>query len=410
MKRLKGLLGIMGLGFMIIMLTNSAYAMQSMDETIGLVGKIERQNADGSLKMIAAAYYVDADDPVGAQVAPGGTNDGVGKFLFTTTTPADLGLTFICTTSLLADSPTVPLALIAAHCVSDDFGVFNLDTATVTFEGAGGDEIIGVKEAWTQIHPAWDGGFLCGNDIAIIELESFPSDPTIDRYFIDRTIGDIGLMPEQVGFGASGVGVTGVTINPGIKRANSNTYGATSDTLDALFINFFGPFACGPPVPTTRLVSDFDNGNPLNDANAFWGVGPPDAFGKGLDEGLSAGGDSGGPHFNDIKEIVGVTSYGITLISGTCPILPPPGLVTDVTCFLDSSFGEWGVDTRVASYAGFVDTAITTAEDFKQAVGGEMLPVDSTSLLVAGAQMNAAWMIPVIVAGIGFAIVIARKF
>jgi len=43
-------------------------------------------------------------------------------------------------------------------------------------------------------------------------------------------------------------------------------------------------------------------------------------------------------------------------------------------------------------------------------VGGTFEGVDSTSLLVAGAQMNAAWMIPVIVSGIGFAIVIARKF
>ena len=43
-------------------------------------------------------------------------------------------------------------------------------------------------------------------------------------------------------------------------------------------------------------------------------------------------------------------------------------------------------------------------------VGGEFLPIDTTSLLVAGAQMNAAWMIPVIVSGIGIAIVIARKF
>jgi len=43
-------------------------------------------------------------------------------------------------------------------------------------------------------------------------------------------------------------------------------------------------------------------------------------------------------------------------------------------------------------------------------VGGIFEGVDTTSLLVAGAQMNAAWMIPVIVAGIGFAIVIARKF
>ncbi len=43
-------------------------------------------------------------------------------------------------------------------------------------------------------------------------------------------------------------------------------------------------------------------------------------------------------------------------------------------------------------------------------VGGELIPLDSTMVLTAGAQYTAAWMIPVIVSGIGFAIVIARKF
>jgi len=42
-------------------------------------------------------------------------------------------------------------------------------------------------------------------------------------------------------------------------------------------------------------------------------------------------------------------------------------------------------------------------------IGGTLLPIDTTALLLAGAQMNAAWMIPVIVVAIGFAIVIARK-
>jgi len=46
----------------------------------------------------------------------------------------------------------------------------------------------------------------------------------------------------------------------------------------------------------------------------------------------------------------------------------------------------------------------------KMAVGGEFIGVDSTMVLAAGAQYTAAWMIPVIVSGIGFAIVIARKF
>jgi len=45
-----------------------------------------------------------------------------------------------------------------------------------------------------------------------------------------------------------------------------------------------------------------------------------------------------------------------------------------------------------------------------RAVGGEMIAVETTPLLVAGAQANAAWMIPVIVSAIGIGIVIARKF
>ena len=43
-------------------------------------------------------------------------------------------------------------------------------------------------------------------------------------------------------------------------------------------------------------------------------------------------------------------------------------------------------------------------------VGGELIPLDTSALLLAGAQMNAAWMIPVIVSAIGIGIVIARKF
>ena len=43
-------------------------------------------------------------------------------------------------------------------------------------------------------------------------------------------------------------------------------------------------------------------------------------------------------------------------------------------------------------------------------VGGDLIPLDTTMVLVAGTQSVAAWMIPVIVSVIGIAIVIARKF
>ena len=45
-----------------------------------------------------------------------------------------------------------------------------------------------------------------------------------------------------------------------------------------------------------------------------------------------------------------------------------------------------------------------------QAVGGSIIPIDTTSLLLAGTQMTASWMIPAIIAAIGIGIVIARKF
>jgi len=43
------------------------------------------------------------------------------------------------------------------------------------------------------------------------------------------------------------------------------------------------------------------------------------------------------------------------------------------------------------------------------AVGGSLVPIDTTSLLLAGTQMTASWMIPAIIAAIGIGIVIARK-
>jgi len=43
-------------------------------------------------------------------------------------------------------------------------------------------------------------------------------------------------------------------------------------------------------------------------------------------------------------------------------------------------------------------------------IGGTIIPLDTTSLLLAGTQMTASWLIPVIVSAIGIGIVIARKF
>jgi len=42
--------------------------------------------------------------------------------------------------------------------------------------------------------------------------------------------------------------------------------------------------------------------------------------------------------------------------------------------------------------------------------GGHMIPIDTTAVLLAWTQMNAYWLIPVILAAVGIGIVISRKF
>ncbi len=46
----------------------------------------------------------------------------------------------------------------------------------------------------------------------------------------------------------------------------------------------------------------------------------------------------------------------------------------------------------------------------KHVVGGDLIPLDSTMILLAGTQMTAAWVIPMVVSAVGIGIVIARKF
>jgi len=44
------------------------------------------------------------------------------------------------------------------------------------------------------------------------------------------------------------------------------------------------------------------------------------------------------------------------------------------------------------------------------AIGGEIIQIESTAVLLAGAQTTSSWLIPVIVSAIGIGIVISRRF
>ena len=52
---------------------------------------------------------------------------------------------------------------------------------------------------------------------------------------------------------------------------------------------------------------------------------------------------------------------------------------------------------------------IWTRSFHEELVGGTFLPIDSTSLLLAGTQITASWVIPVIISAVGIVLVFVRK-
>ena len=98
------------------------------------------------------------------------------------------------------------------------------------------------------------------------------------------------------------------------------------------------------------------------------------------------------------------------------PVFPVPAPSGCEDCdalndlFWDVCAGDTSTTELINNCSELEDVLRTCASTFCPAVGGVFEGVDTTSLLVTGSQMNASWMIPVIVSGIGFAIVISRKF
>jgi len=291
----------------------------------------------GNLIAIAVPMYTTVDDPANHVVDSGGSLDGVGKIELTRSDG-----TFLCSGALLSTGLHV---LTAAHCVTDDFGNFVLNSATVTFEGKK-TETISVDVPNSSAHPRFKGDFIKGFDVAVLTLTSAPSSD-IDRYVIDRNSGDdVGSTPIKTGYGQSGFGTTGAnatTFPAGIKRTGLNLYDDVGDTMYlALGLKPNKDFVIGGV-----LQYDFDNGTASTDAFGFFFSNPN--TGLGDKEVNSAPGDSGGPNQNG-NVITGVTSYGITLT------FTDSGDTSDVTPdIVDSSFGEFSGDSRVSKYTKFID-------------------------------------------------------
>jgi len=74
-----------------------------------------------------------------------------------------------------------------------------------------------------------------------------------------------------------------------------------------------------------------------------------------------------------------------------------------VDLFVGAFFDDDGGDGRGASWVLFLNSLPIP-------VGGEIIPIDTSALLLAGTHSVAAWLIPVIVSAIGIGVVLARKF
>jgi len=249
----------------------------------------------------------------------GDINDAAGPFRF----PRGIGLdgtvaliinrtdgSFLCSGAMIA--PRV--ALSAAHCFANDSGAnVTVSTDVYTFPSGGGTTIIGSSLA--KVHELYDGAVINDYDIALVYLDS-PIGPGVDTY--DIFDGSVTNAPYTVvGFGSRGDGKSGSTLPAGSRRRGFNQF------------DFFS----SPGV----LWSDFDNGEPQNDASCVVGV---CGTGLGRFEASTAPGDSGGPVFLNGK-IVGITSFGATF-----------GAPIDIDNDLNSTFGEFN---------GFVYTGFHSA-------------------------------------------------
>ena len=215
-------------------------------------------------------------------------------------------------------------------------------TATVAFETRSGSQTLNTSQ--TLVHAGYDKA-QGNNDLALVWLAG-SAPVAANRHALYRESDELGQVLDLVGYGRTGTGSTGAdssaTSSPARLHAG-NQFDADASTLKGSL----GSVMAWTPLAGSQLVADFDDGTPGRDALGRL-MDRPDA-GRGLDEGLIAQGDSGGPAFIGGR-LAGVASYTASLARGS--------IAPDVDAIGNSSFGEIGAWQRVSFYQQWIDQSL----------------------------------------------------
>jgi secreted trypsin-like serine protease len=294
--------------------------------------------APTDVELEASTLLTTRGDPAGFIVLPGTGYDGVADIIIKT--PSG----FIRGSGVLIQGGGARYVLTAAHVVDQ---MVSMGASSVFFDMPApvGRTRVGIAAVYIQ--PDWDGRYLYGNDLAIIELAA-PAPAGAEEYPIYRGSAEVGAVGTKLGYGRSGTGDQGDVIHSGTKRMGENKY----DALAGIFGDIFVDNGYDRPLAGAQLAYDFDNGSDANDAfGVFLGI-----HDLGVDrEVLAAPGDSGGPTFIN-GQVAGITSYGMRM--AYTDLLADPLGTSDIDGVLNSSYGEFAVDSRVAYYAPWVDSVV----------------------------------------------------